>query len=744
LRCIISVFLTGLILLSGTAFGGNSLNQDRIYQIPRTEADIHINGRLDEPAWTEEAFAVNMDIEVMPAENVPAPVQGECLLMYDKKNLYVGFRAYDPDPDKIRAHLSDRDEMWSDDVVAILVDTFNDQNRGFAFFCNPLGVQGDEIFSKGGSQEDTSWDAIWASAGNITDFGYIVEMAIPFRAMQFQPSEEEQIWGFAPIRNYPRSRRHQISAFPIDRDQMNCLLCQLPKIKGFAGAEPGRNIELDPTVTGLRSDQRDNFPSGDLQENKSRADIGISGKWGFTNNLTLSAALNPDFSQVEADVAQLEINKQFALYYPEKRPFFLEGQDFFETPFRALYTRSVADPDWGVKVSGKEGPHALGIFSAQDRITNLVFPGPEGSRAASINQASFANVVRYRRDIGNSSTLGLLVTDREGKSYHNRMGGVDGLLRMGKSNTLTFQLLGSNTAYPQNTADDYGQNPDGLSGYAGQIEFNRQTRSYLAFGRYSDVSPDFRADLGFMPQVGYRQFEVGGGYLYFGDKDSFLSQAQVISNYDQTNDYDNNLLEKELEAILSMQGPMQSRFNFVIGGRKKAFRTKIFPQFFNHISFSIKPTGNLSANFNISYGDEIDYSHVRGGNYLQIAPGISMNLGKHFYFRGSYMNYRLNIGGERLFQVHLPQVRMLYHFSRRVFFRAIVQYQHIGRNLDLYEFNVDPKTQTMFSQLLFSYKLNPRTVLFLGYSDNYLGYDGVDLTQKDRTFFLKLGYAWTL
>jgi hypothetical protein len=737
------ILIISILLNPGFIPAQNKHNEDKTHSIPRIEAEVHIDGRLDEPVWEREAAQFSMDIEVMPAENIPAPAKGECFLMYDKNHLYAAFRAYDPHPDQIRAHLSDRDEMWNNDLVGVLLDTFNDENRGFAFFANPLGVQGDEIFSKGGSREDQSWDAIWASAGNITDFGYVVEMAIPFRAMQFQPSEEEQIWGFAPIRNYPRSHRHQISSFPIDRDQMNCLLCQLPKIKGFAGAEPGRNIELDPTITGLHSDQRTPFPSGSLEKDKAQADVGISGRWGFTNNLTLSGAINPDFSQVEADAAQMEINKQFALYYPEKRPFFLEGQDFFETPFRALYTRSVADPEWGIKVSGKEGPHALGIFSAQDSITNLIFPGPEGSRRDFLSQSSFANVLRYRRDIGNSSTLGLLITDREGQSYHNRLGGVDGLLRLNKSDTLSFQLLGSQTAYPQDTADAFDQDPEGLSGYAGQLEFNRQTRSYLVFGKYADIHPEFRADLGFMPQVGYRRFELGGGYLYFGDEDSFFSQIQVVANYDQSNDYDHNLLEKELESVLSMQGPLMSRLNFVIGGREKVFRQERFSQFFNHIMLSFRPTGSFYASISVSYGDEIDYSHVRAGKYVQFNPGITMNLGKHFNLSGNYMNYRLHIGGERLFMVHLPQIKFIYHFNRRAFFRAILQYRKTSRNPDLYLFEIDPDTETLFSQLLFSYKLNPRTVLFLGYNDNYLGFDGVELTQKDRTFFLKIGYAWT-
>ncbi len=741
-RCLGLILLSGFILVNLVYSSQESNSGKKVFYIPKTDLKININGVLDEKAW-EEALKFNLDIEVMPAENVPAPVDTECYLIYDTTHLYFGCRAFDPEPHKIRAYLSDRDEAWQDDSIGLIIDTFNDQNRAFAFFVNPLGIQGDEIMSSGGSEEDMSWDAIWDSAGQITDFGYVVEIAIPFRALQFQPSKSEQLWGFAPVRNYPRSRRHQISSFPLDRNEQ-CILCQLPKIRGFSGAEPGRNIELDPTVVGLYSDKRKDFPAGPMKKKESFGNVGISGRWGLTNNITLSAALNPDFSQVEADAAQLDINKQFALYYPEKRPFFLEGQDFFKTPVQALYTRSIADPAWGVKISGKEGKNTFGFFSAQDQLTNLIFPGAQGSSSGFLNQRSFSNVLRYRRDVGGGSTLGVLMTDRESDRYHNRLAGVDGLLRINKSDSITFQFLGSQTAYPDSLAEQYNQEKGQLTGYVANIEFSRQKKNYVVFSSYGDFSPDFRADLGFVPQVDYRRFELGGGYIYTATESSFFSQINAVANYDQTNDHQGNLLEKELEANFFISGPLQSNFSTVVGVRKKVYKQEPFSQFFNHINFSIRPTGYFQGRIFISHGDEIDYTHVRAGKYLQINPGVEWNLGTHINLNFSYLYQWLKIQGERLFLAQLPQIHFIYHFNNKAFFRTIFQYRDIDRNLDLYENDVEPETQTLFSQLLFSYKLNPRTVLFLGYSDNYLGFYDISLTQTDRTLFLKVGYAWTL
>ncbi len=207
------------------------------------------------------------------------------------------------------------------------------------------------------NQEDPTWDAIWTSAGELTDDGYVVEMAIPFTSLRFQHRPGEQTWGFSLFRAYPRSTRHEIYNNPYDRN-LSCSLCQTEKLVGFSGVKPGRDLELTPTLTGLRVDEREEFDDPELVEGDAEAQVGITARWGITPNMSLLGTLNPDFSQVESDAARLQVNNQFALFFSEKRPFFLEGADLFQTFFRTVHTRVVADPSWGLKVTGKEKRNA--------------------------------------------------------------------------------------------------------------------------------------------------------------------------------------------------------------------------------------------------------------------------------------------------------------------------------------------------------------------------------------------------
>jgi hypothetical protein len=323
---------------------------------------------------------VDLPFETAPGENTPAPVSTECLLAYDTSNLYVAFKATDTDPGQIKARLSDRDNIWHDDRVGIMIDTFNDERRGFEFLVNPLGVQMDATRNEvgGGDERDTSWDAIWNSAGRISDQGYTVEMSIPFTSLRFPRTKGPQTWGFAAYRYYPRGVHYEMMSFPDDRDA-DCFFCQASKLSGFDGISPGNNLEVAPTFTSSRSDalasDGQGLAAGDVEN-----DVGLSVRWGVTPNVMLNGTLNPDFSQVEADAAQLNVNNRFALFYPEKRPFFLEGADFFQTPVDAVYTRTVTDPDWGFKTTGKEGRNAFGAFVARDVAPNLLFPSNQGSR----------------------------------------------------------------------------------------------------------------------------------------------------------------------------------------------------------------------------------------------------------------------------------------------------------------------------------------------------------------------------
>ena len=415
------------------------------YRVPFASSAVVLDGVLDEQAWAD-ALVIDVNFEVSPGENVPAPVKTEVLLAYDKDTLYAAFRCYDPEPSKIRARIRDHDDMGGDDWVALILDSFNDERRCLEYFSNPLGAKGDAIeYPTGG---DSSWDAIWDCAGRIHDWGWAVEMAIPFSQISFQRKDGPQIWGFDAVRRYPRNLPHHIGAFPRDRNN-NCYMCQAIKIEGFDGASPGRNIEFIPTITAGRTDSRDQMPDGEMSKESQDAEFGLTARWGITPNMTFNFTANPDFSQVEADARQLDINEPFALSYDEKRPFFTEGADFFDTSLDVVYTRTMRDPNWGLKLTGKEGTNTIGAYVIQDDLTNLIFPGSQSSSGDTMFVDNTSSVFRYKRDLGSRYTIGAIATDREATDYFNRVAGVDGRLLLTGKDALSFVALGSSTDYPR-------------------------------------------------------------------------------------------------------------------------------------------------------------------------------------------------------------------------------------------------------------------------------------------------------
>src|SRR4051794_15561822 len=451
--------------------------QASTFEIHEATGPIKVDGSLDEAAWNTPA-TIPLAYEWHPGDNVPPATKTDVLLTFDRQNLYVGFRANDPTPAAISAHLTARDMPFSDDRVGLMIDTFNDQRRAFQFRVNPLGVQMDATNSDVDGSEDWSWNAIWASEGRITADGYVVEIAIPFTQLRFPRGSGVQTWGFMASRDWPREDRHRMRTMPTDRGAP-CLICQFDKLAGFRDLRPGRNLELDPTITAHQTAERADFPDGPLKAGDAKIDPGLSMRWGISPNVTVSAAINPDFSQVEADAAQLAENERFALFFPEKRPFFLEGADFFSTPINAVFTRTVADPELGVKVTGKEDKNAFGAVVTRDRVNNLIFPSYDGSRLTSIEQSVNAVVARYRRDIGKTSSVGVLFTGRSGNGYSNGVAGVDGLFRFTQADSVAFQYLRSTTEYPNEVAHRNEQQPLGsFSDDALNLRYSHSTRDW--------------------------------------------------------------------------------------------------------------------------------------------------------------------------------------------------------------------------------------------------------------------------
>ncbi len=715
----------------------------RRFEVSAATSEIRVDAVLDEPAW-DAALSIDMPYEWFPGDNVRPPVATECLVTYSERTLYVAFRAFDPEPGKIRAHLMDRDSIGSfvqDDHVGFQIDPFNAEREALQFRSNPLGVQVDGTFNDVKGEEDFAWDAIWNSAARITADGYVVEMAVPFQQLRFPRTTGAQTWGFEAFRNYPRSDRHRITSKYTDRNS-DCTLCQENKVTGFAGLSPGLNLEVVPTLTTTRTDELDAFPDGNLEEGDEDFEPGLDLRWSITPNMALNAAANPDFSQVEADAAQLDLNTRFALFFPEKRPLFLEGADFFETPIQAVFTRTVADPNWAAKLTGKEGVHAIGAYAAEDDLTNLVIPSNQRSFLASLDEEVLASVVRYRRDVGAQSTVGVVYTGREGDDYHNRVAGIDGFVRFNRSSSIQLQYLSSDTEYPEELASAAGQPSGSFDGDALHLSFLHRSRAWVATAQYEDIDPEFRADSGFVPRVDLRSLDASLEYRIWGEAGDWYRRVTFGTRGQRIEDHDGVLTDDGIELFATMNGPLQSFAELTVGDREELFDGERFDTGFQQLLFQVKPSGKASLTFQVRNADAIDFTNRQPADELTLTSVLQFRFGRHLDWLLQHQRQTLDVAGGELFEVNLAQTELVYQFNVRTFVRGIFQYQNVDRDPDLFAVPVDSESEDLFTQLLFSYKINPRTVLFAGYSDNRFGFDDVDLVQTDRTLFLKLSYAF--
>ena len=717
-------------------------NTNDIPNLPRVVHPVSVDGKLDDDAW-RHALQIDVNIETRPGENVPAKVKTIAYLLEDGQSLFVAFDARDPDPSQIRAYYRDRDSAFNDDFVGVVIDSYNDDRRAFEFFANAYGSQMDMTQDDINQREDDSWDAIWDSAGQINGQGYVVEMRIPLNQLRFPAKEGKQTWGLDVVRFRPRESRVRIGNNPIDRER-NCYLCQIQEVQGFENLEPSRDVEIVPTITSSRTDLTDDPVTDPMVNGDVETEAGLSIRWGITPDLTANLAINPDFSQVEADVAQLDVNNQFALFFPEKRPFFLEGSDYFRTPVRAVYTRTVADPDLGVKLTGKRGDHTFGFYAAEDAVTNLIFPGPTGSDLESLEDSHTAAVGRYSLSFGNASSIGALMTARQGDDYHNYVGGLDARWKINDQHQVRAQYLYSDTEYPDAVAQDFEQPFGAFGGAAAQLQYNYSSRNWMASGRYELRDDHFRADSGFETRVDYDQYTAALARVWHGNEDNWWTRQQINADYDISHDTNGQLLEREFEAYYSINGPMQWFAQFGGLTRDVYFDGQVFRE--NKVSLytQFQPRGGLFFGVWTRVGDQVDFSNTRLGDQIRVQPEVNWNVNEHLLLRLRSSWVKLDSKeGPNIFDAKVHDVRLTWQFSNRSFVRLTTQYRTVDRNQSMYFDDVDAVSRNAGRQLLYSYKINPQTVFFLGYSDSHVDDDDLDdLTVTDRTFFLKIGYAW--
>jgi hypothetical protein len=413
--------------------------------VPRFDKPPVIDGKLDDEVWKHAAVFKDF-LQTYPGDNIAPSKPTEMMIGYDARTFYMAFRCWD-EPDKVRATVAKRDQVFGEDNVRVFLDTFNDQRRAYVLGFNPLGVQADGIMTEG-SGTDFSVDIVMESKGMLTSDGWTLEVAIPFKSLRYEAGKGK-LWGIHAWRNIDRFNDEIDSWMPMSRD-ITSQLSQEGHLTGLEGISTERTLEIIPSVTLSETGKRVNALSlaqlaanpalldpGRMLNQPIKAEIGVTAKYTLTPTVILDLAVNPDFAQVEADQTVVTANQRFPIFFDEKRPFFLEGIDIFRTPIRAVHTRAIVDPDLAVKLSGKRGKNTFGLLLASDNAPGNFTEDERHSSALPaierfLDKNAYVGILRLKRDIGKASNIGLLLTSYNFIEKHNQLGGIDGRFQFSK------------------------------------------------------------------------------------------------------------------------------------------------------------------------------------------------------------------------------------------------------------------------------------------------------------------------
>ena len=373
----------------------------------------------------------------------------------------------------------------------------------------------------------------------------------------------------------------------------------------------------------------------------------------MTEDWILNATFNPDFSQVEADAGQLDVNTTFSLFFPEARPFFLDGADYFKSRNRLVHTRNIADPDVGVKVTGKTNGYSGGVIVAQDTSTTFLAPGSTGSDIALLpDLESDVLIARGQMDMGKKNNIGALLTHRSGGDYENQVASIDGRYYFTEKDVLNYQVMHSSSDNPScGGADDECPDfeADSPSDSAISLQYRHNEEDYSYRVSYNDFGKDFRADLGFITQVDYKRLVIGGDYVWRGDEGSKWTRWGVFGDVDRTEDQSGLLLEEEAEIHMFINGPMQFKTNFGFVDRNRYYEGDYFDEKQFMAWFMIKPRSDITFENFMRIGDQIDFTHAQLGEVTTIEPNIRWQMGKHFNMNLRYTSQKLDVPGGELF-----------------------------------------------------------------------------------------------
>lgn len=703
------IYALNIFLISNFTFSASQ----EILNVPKLIHPPKIDGVLDNPLWENEALKIEDFVQFTPKENGTPSEKTVAFIGYDEKNLYFAFCCYDSEINKIRACVTNRDNCIDDDWVALFLDTFNEKRRAFSFIINPIGVQADMIRTEEGGSDnmDDSWDTVFYSEGKIDEQGYTVEMAIPFKSFRF-PDKENKVWGIVLGRNIVR--KGEIIIWPPMSKEIPGLLTQGAEIMIQGKVEKGKNLELMPVFTSLKTEEE----KFDLQP-------GINLKYGLSSDLTLDFTLNPDFSHIEADAPQIDENQRFALFYSEKRPFFLEGMEIFQFPeIRMVYTRRIIDPLWGGKMTGKIGRFTYGILSAYDsNPTESLWEVHDGGTKRDDN--ALFNIFRMKADVFGESYIGFCLADKEIDGSYNRVVGVDGQLKFKNKFFLSFQAVGSKSKFNE---EETAIVP------AMYADFVTYTKHWFGGIYWMSIHPDFEASSGFVNRVDYRTAGVYTSLRAYPEK-KYLNQLSLYFRAGKRFAYfEDTLIDQWARAELRLRFTEFNQMDISFERDMERYENLDFYKSSLSIEAQSNLIGWLPFGFYFQTGQSIFYdpddpflgwSNIYG-IFINLKPSKRLQMALDF----SKQTFWEERGGKQVFDYNVIRQRTTYQLSKTLSLRAIVDYNHFYKEI--------------YGSFLVSYILKPGTVFFFGIDNNLLKDDFGKYMRTNYSIFLKFSYWWRI
>ncbi|HEV8304910.1 MAG TPA: DUF5916 domain-containing protein [Gemmatimonadales bacterium] len=715
----------------------------RLSRAPAIEYVMGQDGHATDTSLAAERAAAGLGVAVAdfrqrePGDGTPVSQKTTAYLSYDDANLYVVFVCRD-DPAKVRARIARREEIGADDEVVLYLDTFRDRERAYFFMTNPLGVQMDGILTEG-QDEDLSWDAVWQSDGRLTPDGYVVRMTIPFRSLRF-PRAAVQTWGVALGRVIRRSNEE--SYWPFITKRVKGLVPQFAELQGLADISPARNIQLNPYGTLARARFLDKDVAAQITDDDQRA--GLDAKMVLRDALTLDGTVNPDFSQVETDDPQVTINQRFEVFFPEKRPFFIENAGYFQTPVNLVFSRRIVDPGAGVRLTGKAGRWSLGAIAINDRAPGRV-PAPDPLAGSRANVGAF----RVQHELGDESTIGALVTDRELEGSYARVASLDTRLKLGRTWAAAAQLMRSDVREVGSAR--------GSGGGGALLDIGRDGRYFDYSATFLALDPGFNARaLGFVERTGIRQTEHKWKYR-------FRPRGSAVMNYgpEVKVSYvwapDGRQLDREVAAKFQVELVGQTELQVERTELFERFEDAPFRPYKTEASFSTEWLKWLAIDATYAWGGDVNHDPADGlspflGRAAEAELQLTVRPTPGLRVDQTAIESRLDTrAGARVFTERQFRTKINYQFNRFLSLRAIVDYKAEFGDTTLAEIEDKRKWG---ADLLLTYLVNPGTAFYVGYTDRYENLAiapgpppslfrsrSPDLS-VGRQVFVKLSYLW--